>query len=189
MANATQIILDSGALEGADKFSRETAMWSPSMGSPDQVINSAKPIADARGRDTVRNSGMAYGAVALHKDSIVGAQYRLNATPHWRFLSSYSKGFDETWADEFQQIVEARFSLIADSEMCWLDAQGVNTLTGLIRLAVGVFLITGEVVGSVEWLRKPNRPLNTAFQMVNGDRLTNPNGISDSRTLRRGVRT
>ena len=75
MANATQIILDSGALEGADKFSRETAMWSPSMGSPDQVINSAKPIADARGRDTVRNSGMAYGAVALHKDSIVGAQY------------------------------------------------------------------------------------------------------------------
>lgn len=183
----TSVILDSGALEGADKFSRETALWSPSMGSPDQVINSAKPMADARGRDTVRNSGMAYGAVALHKDSIVGAQYRLNATPHWRFLSSYSKGFDETWADEFQQIVEARFSLIADSEMCWLDAQGVNTMTGLIRLAVGVFLITGEVTGSIEWLRQPNRPINTAFQMVNSDRLSNPNGVSDTRFLRRGI--
>ena len=183
----TSVILDSGALEGADKFSRETALWSPSMGSPDQVINSAKPMADARGRDTVRNSGMAYGAVALHKDSIVGAQYRLNATPHWRFLSSYSKGFDETWADEFQQIVEARFSLIADSEMCWLDAQGVNTMTGLIRLAVGVFLITGEVTGSIEWLRQPNRPINTAFQMVNSDRLSNLYGVSDTRFLRRGI--
>jgi lambda family phage portal protein len=187
MANASAIILDSGALEGADKFSRETALWSPSMGSPDQVINNAKPMADARGRDTVRNSGMAYGAVALHKDGIVGAQYRLNATPHWRFLSAYSKGFDETWADEFQQIVEARFSMLADSEKCWLDAQGVNTLTGLVRLAIGVFLITGEVIGSVEWLRKPNRPINTAFQMVSSDRLCNPNGMSDDRFMRRGV--
>jgi lambda family phage portal protein len=187
MANAAQIVLDSGALEGADKFSRETALWSPSMGSPDQVINGAKLVADARGRDTVRNSGMAYGAVALHKDSIVGAQYRLNAAPHWRFLSNYSTGFNEGWADNFQQIVEARFGLIAESEMCWLDAQGVNTLTGLVRLAIGVFLITGEVVGSVEWLRKPNRPINTAFQMVNGDRLSNPQGISDTRFLRRGV--
>ena len=187
MANSTAIVLDSGALEGADKFSRETALWSPSMGSPDQVINSAKPMADARGRDTVRNSGMAYGAVALHKDGVVGSQYRLNAIPHWRFLSNYSKGYDETWAVDFQQIVEARFSLLADSEMCWLDAQGVNTFTGLVRLAVGVFLITGEVVGSIEWLRKPNRPINTAFQMVNSDRLSNPNGMSDTRFMRRGV--
>lgn len=181
-------ILNGGALEGADRFSRETAMWRPSMRSPDDVINRAKPIADARGIDTVRNSGLAFGAVALHKDSIVGAQYRLNAQPNWQLLSQISTGFDETWAEDFQQVIEARFSLLADSNDCWLDAQRVNTFTGMIRLAVGVFLMTGEYVGACEWIMdEPDRPVNTAIQMVASDRLCNPNFISDTRYLRRGV--
>lgn len=181
------VILNGGALEGADKTTRETALWRPSMRSPDDIINRAKPSADARGQDTVRNSGLAYGAVALHKDSIVGAQYRLNAQPNWLLLSQISTGFDEVWAEEFQQIVEARFGLLADSNECWLDAQRVNTLTGMIRLAVGVFIITGELLGTAEWIQEPDRPFSTAFQMVTSDRLCNPNGISDTRFLRRGV--
>lgn len=180
-------VLNGGALEGADKFSRETALWRPSMRTPDGAINIAKPMADARGRDTVRNSGLAFGAVALHKDSIVGAQYRLNAQPNWRFLSQYSKGFDETWAEEYQQMVEARFTLIAESDKAWLDAQRVNTFTGMIRLAVGVFLITGEYIGAAEWLRAPDRPINSAVQMIASDRLCNPNNRADTRFLRRGI--
>lgn len=186
-ANPNTVVLDSGALEGVDKFSRETFLWHPSMRSPDSVINQAKPLADARGRDTVRNSGYASGAVALHKDSIVGAQYRLNAQPNWRLLSTLNKAFDEVWADEFQQTVEARFAAIADSNACWLDAQRMNTFTGMIRLAVGIFLITGEFIGTCEWLRDVSRPLYTAIQFVNGDRLCNPNGMSDTRLLRRGI--
>jgi len=181
------VILNGGALEGVDRFSRETALWRPSMRSPDDIINRAKPMADARGRDTVRNSGLAFGAVALHKDSIVGAQYRLNAQPNWQLLSQTSTGFDETWADEFQQVVEARFGLAADSNSCWFDAQRVNTFTGMIRLAIGVFLITGEVIGTAEWVRETDRPFNTTFQMVASDRLCNPNHTSDTRFLRRGV--
>lgn len=181
------VILNGGALEGVDKFSRETALWRASMRSPDDVINRAKPIADARGTDTVRNSGLASGAVALHKDSVVGAQYRLNAQPNWQLLSQMSTGFDEKWAEDFQQVVEARFGLLADSNDCWLDAQRVKTFTGQIRLAVGVFLITGEFLGTAEWLNEPDRPVQTTIQMVATDRLCNPNGRSDTRFLRRGV--
>lgn len=182
------VILNGGALEGADKFSRETALWRPSMRSMDDIISRAKPIADARGLDTARNSGLVYGAVAIHKDSIVGAQYRLNAQPNWLVLSQISTGFDETWADEFQQIMEARFGLLGDSNSGWLDAQRVNTFTGMIRLAVGVFLLTGEILGTAEWITdEPDRPFNTAFQMLTSDRLCNPNNISDTRFLRRGV--
>lgn len=181
------IVVNGGALEGADRFGRETLMWRPSMRSPDGAINSAKPMADARGRDTIRNEGQAYGAVALHKDSIVGAQYRLNAIPNWKVLSAYAKGFDSVWADEFQQAVEARFTLLGESNDCWLDAQRVNTFTGMIRLACGVFLFTGEFVGTGEWLRQPGRPINTAIQMVSSDRLCNPNNMPDTRYLRRGI--
>ena len=59
-----------GGLDGAERRSRETARWSPSMQSPDQIINSAKPLADARGRDMVQNDGYASGAANLHKDNI-----------------------------------------------------------------------------------------------------------------------
>lgn len=182
-----RIILNGGALEGADKFTRETALWHPSMRSPDAIINGAKPMADARGRDTVRNSGLAFGAVARHKDSVVGAQYRLNSRPNWRYLSQYSSGFDETWAEEYQQVVEARFNLLGDANDAWLDAMRVNTFTGMIRLAIGVFLITGEVIATAEWLRQSARPVWTAIQMVSGDRLSNPNGMPDTATMRRGI--
>lgn len=172
-----------GGLQGAQRLSRETLTWNPSMRSPDQVINIAKPTADARGRDMVWNDGNAIGAVAVHKDSIVGAFYRLNAQPNWRVL-----GADEGWAEEFQKVIEARFNLLSESPACWLDAAGTNTFTGLIRLAVGGFVYTGEVLATAEWLRSARRPINTAIQLVSPDRLSNPDGVADDRFLRRGVR-
>jgi len=171
-----------GALEGADRFSRETALWQPSFRSPDQSINPVKPLLDARGRDIVANDGYAAAGVAIHKDSIVGAQYRLNAKPAWKTL-----GFSPEWAEEFQATVEERFSLAAESPSCWFDAARVNTLTGLIRLGVGCFVMSGEVVGTAEWIRETDRPFRTAFQMISPDRLSNPDGLPDTRYLRRGV--
>lgn len=171
-----------GGLEGAERSSRELLRWTPPLISPDQQINPVKEQADARGRDSVQNDGYANGAVATHRDSIVGSQYRLNAQPEYDIL-----GADETWAEEFQRVVEGRFNLIADSPEAWLDASRMNTLTGIIRLAVGGFLMTGEVLATVEWIREQMRPCRTAIQMVSPSRLSNPDGESDNRFLRRGV--
>lgn len=177
-----------GGIEGANALDRETALWQPSMRSPDAAINTVKDTADARGRDSVQNDGYVAGAASIHKDSIVGSQFRLNSQPNWRALAAVAgKGFDEAWADEFQQAVEARFGLLADSEACWLDASRRNTLTAMVRLAIAVFLSTGEVIGTAEWIREAGRPYNTAIQFVRSTRLCNPYGNADSRTLRRGV--
>ena len=172
-----------GALEGAERNTRETMRWNPSMRSPDQAINGVKQMADARGRDMVQNDGYAAGAEAIHKDSIVGAQYRLNASPNWRVL-----GVDEGWAEEFQIAVEGRFHTIAESEECWLDAARRLTFTGMIRMAVGGFVHTGEVLGTAEWLRETRRPCRTAIQLISPDRLSNPDGMADDRFLRRGIK-
>lgn len=177
-----------GGIEGAERTTRETALWSPAMGSPDNIINRVKSVADARGRDMSNNDGYTRGAVGLTKDSIVGGHYRLNATPVVRVLSSASKGFDDVWQEEFQSVIEARFDLIAESEECWLDAAGRNTLTEQIRLAVGGDLLGGEILATAEWLDKdPTRPCKTAMQMVSPTRLSNPEGMPDTRNLRRGV--
>lgn len=190
-SNVTVTLVDSqgvpikavgGGLEGAERTTRETFAWTPPIISPDQQINPIKDMADARGRDVVQNDGYAMGAVYTHRDSIVGAQYRLNAHPDYEIL-----GADEEWAEEFQKVVESRFNLLSDSEECWFDASRMNTFTGLVRLGVGGFLMTGEVLATAEWIRESDRPFQTAVQMVSPSRLSNPDGKSDDRYLRRGV--
>lgn len=176
-----------GGLEGAERTSRETAFWMPSIISPDQQINPAKEMADARSRETLQNDGFAQGAERIHRNSIVGGQYMLNARPHWRMLQRINKAFDETWAEEFQEVVEARVNLLGNSPECWLDASGRMTFTDMIRLGVGGFVMTGEVLATAEWKRATGRPFSTAIQMISPSRLSNPDGRPDDRFLSRGV--
>lgn len=173
-----------GGYDGASRFARELASWSPPIRSADAELNPEKPSIDARSRDMVRNEAYVLGGVAVHRDSIVGGTYALNAQPDYETL-----GADEAWAEEFQRIVEAKFSLWAESSENWPDAARINTFTGLVRLAVGILTYSGEVLATVEWLRSAagRRPYNTAIQMIDLDRLSNPNDRSDTQYLRRGV--
>lgn len=171
-----------GAHEGADRTSKELMTWNPIIRSPDADIGREKKIIDARAVDLVRNTGSMRGAMVTHKDSIVGSQYRLNARPNYRVL-----GLTEDWATEFQEEVEDRFTLYAESDQCWIDAQRMNTFTGLIRMGIGMFFMTGEVLAASEWLRDRGRPYHTAFQMIDPIRLCNPNEKPDTPFLRRGV--
>jgi len=173
-----------GGLSGASKISREMALWMPDGRPADALINPNKELLDARGRDMARNDGFIGSANDLTKDSIVGGQYVLNARPD---LIMLGKGFDDTWAEEFQQVVESHFNTAGDSEHKWLDAMRVKTFTDLIRLAVGGYVLSGEVLAVAEWIRQGNRPFATAVQLVNPDRLTNPNDSDDTDNIRRGI--
>lgn len=182
-----------GGLEGAERTSREMALWRPSLGSPDQAISMGKQLADARGRDTVLNDGYAMGAMQYHKDSIVGAHFRLNSTPDWEVLrdiynpQNASPEDWQTWAEAFQLRVERRFNLTAESNNHWLDASRRMTLTEMVRVEVGSFVYTGEVLATAEWVRQAGRPYKTALQLVNPDRLSNPDYREDNATLTRGI--
>lgn len=173
-----------GGLEGAERTSRETANWNVGNVPPDRAINGVKDMGDMRAKDMVVNDGFARGAVQIGMDSIVGAQYRLNAKPAWKSIP----GADEVWAEEFAQAVEGRWALLAESQHCYLDATGMNTFTGLIRLGVASFIMTGESLVTSEWDRSAGRPLFTCFQTVDPSRLKNPNYEADKKRLRRGVK-
>jgi lambda family phage portal protein len=183
-----EVVAFGGGMEGAERNSRETALWFANRGAPDQLINFAKEEADARGRDMVLNDGFTQGVVDLYRNGIVGTQYRLNAQPNWQILSRIDPAFDETWAGEFQEYVEETFNLIGDSENCWLDAARRLTFTGQIRMAIAGWAYTGEDLATAEWIREVDRPFNTAVQHISPSRLSNPNGLMDTEVLRRGVR-
>lgn len=171
-----------GAFDGADRYDKTIALWSPALRSADMDILPNKDIANSRARDLVRNDSFYQGGSSLHKDNIVGSMFRLNAKPEAKVL-----GLDETWATEFQEEVEAKFTLAAESENNWIDASRYNTFTSMIRLGVGVYLMGGEILASVEWIRETARPFSTAIQMLELERLSNPLGEMDTPKLRGGI--
>lgn len=176
-----------GGLEGAKTTTREMMRWRPPAGSPDAIINSSKKMADDRSRDLVQNDGYLAGVLHLTRDSIIGACYRMISQPNLDVLKALDSRFDEAWMLDFQSVVEARFNLVAESRSNWLDASRKDTLTGLVRLATGIHVYTGEVLMSAEWIREGDRPFNTAVQLIAPDRLCNPNDEWDTQYLRRGV--
>lgn len=146
--------------------------WTPIIQPVNAEILPEKSVMDARGRDMVRNDGGVAGGVMLVKDSVAGVQYLLNAKPETRVL--FGKD-DDVWEAEFQEEVETKFSLWAESPNCWPDASRQNTLTGLVRLGLGGFMSGGEVLGSSEWAADDGRPFRSALLMLDPDRLCNPN--------------
>ena len=174
--------LGGGAFEGADRASRELASWAPRITSADQAISKDKTLLDGRAIDLLRNNGPTIGASNTQKDSIVGAQYRLNASPAFKYL-----GLDEGWADEFQQEVEESFTLYAESDSKWVDVERRSTLTDLIRLNIGCVFSGGEAVATMNWMGG-RRPFRSAMQVIDANRVCNPRDEVDSKYLRRGVK-
>lgn len=175
-----------GGFEAADRFDQALSMWQSPIQHPDLDILPDKEIIDGRAHDMLRNDAFIQGGSNLHKDNIVGGQYLLNCRPATKIL-----GLDEVWEEEFQEEVEEKWELDVDSADNWIDAQRTNNFTSLVRLAVGVHLAGGEVLAAVEWLRD-GRPFNTAIQMLDTARLSDPQDrvISpmDRENIRGGIR-
>ena len=173
-----------GAYEAADRWDRALASWAPAERSADGDVLPDKRLSDTRVLDAVRNDAYIRSGTRLHRDSIVGTMFVLNAKPRINVL-----GLDESWAAAFQEEVESKFELWAESENCWVDASRRNTLTSLVRLAVGVYVSAGEAFATAEWMREGDRPFRTAIQMIEPARVCNPGDRSfNDRRVRGGVR-
>ena len=184
-----------GGIEGASKTARETAMWTPSRLSPDQSINLVKDEADYRTADLATNDGLSQHAVRVQKNSIVGAQYRLNAKPDYRVIYGADTRAAQEYGEELAAVAEARFNLAAESEGCYFDAGGMMTFTEMVRLVVGSCALSGEAFGAVEY-EDPDmtRPFRTSIQMIQPGRVCNKDNLPDDNLpngnrRRRGVIT
>jgi lambda family phage portal protein len=172
-----------GGITGADRTTREMASWTPDLRPADvRLANGTKDLLDGRVRDQVTNDGFVASATDLTKDSIVGAQYVLNARPNATALEA-----PEGWAEEFQLLAETRFNLLADSEKCWFDTQRTKSLTDLVRLGLTSSMVTGEILSVAEWVREAGRPCATAITLLPPGRLCNPLDAADTLTIRGGV--
>lgn len=160
---------------------REVGLWNPSARSANADVLPQKSILDARVRDSVRNDAYASAGADIRKDSIVGSMFMLNSRPNTDVL-----GLDDVWSEEFQLEVEAKFTAFAESDRNFVDASGINNFSSLVRLAVGMSGLTGEILAVGEWI-DDGRPFKTSVQMVDLDRLSTPYEYYGNPRVRGGV--
>ncbi|WP_191569214.1 phage portal protein [Paracoccus yeei] len=171
------------AYDGASKFDQLNT-WYPPLRSADADLLPEKPTLDARSRNMFANDAYVQGGATIQKDAVVGAVYRLNAKPQTKVLWGKE---DDTWEEEFQEEVETKFSLWAESPRNWPDSRRRGTLTDLVRLAVGTHVTGGEVLGIGDW-QDDGRPYASSLLMIDADRLSNPmNGSANDKMIRGGV--
>jgi lambda family phage portal protein len=179
--------------DAADNFGSHVAAWRPYLYSPDGELNMFRDRIVARTRDLVRNDGWASGIVTRITDNAIGGHFRPTFKPDYRALAQYTgnKAFDSSWADEFGRAVEAHYRTWANDPGRYCDAQRSLTVTQMLRLALRHKLVDGDALAQVAWM--PERVgagrarYATAIQMIDPDRLSNPQQRFDSETSRGGV--
>lgn len=180
-------------LDAADIYGQHTAEWNPALWSPDATINTYRDRIVARVRDLVRNDGWASGAVTRVLDNAVGANFRPIAKPDYRALAAMTgnNAFDAVWAEEYGRAVDSYYRLWAEDVGRYCDGQRKQTLAQQLRLGFRHKIVDGDALAQVLWL--PERVgygrarYATAVQILDPDRLSNPQMSFDLRNVRGGV--
>lgn len=179
--------------DAADWHHSSVAGWEPWLWSPDTEVNIWRNRMVARMRDLVRNDGWASGSVTRLLDNAMGVVFRPRMKPDYRMLAEMTgnRDFDADWADEYGRCVEAHWRNWANDASCHCDLERRLTLPQLFRLAFRHKLIDGDALAVLHW--RPDRiapgrgRYATVVQLVDPDRLSNPNDAFDMPYIRGGV--
>ncbi|MCP1376036.1 phage portal protein [Dyella lutea] len=179
--------------DAADIYGESVAAWRPYLYSPDGEINQYRDRIVARVRDLVRNDGWASGVVTRILDNAIGGHYRPLFRPDYKALAAYTgnKAFDATWAHEFARVAEAHYRSWAYDSNHYCDAARKLNFPQLMRLAFRHNLVDGDGLAQMAWI--PERigrgraRYATAIQLIDPDRLSNPQQRFDQESSRGGV--
>lgn len=163
-------------------FGGQLAEWMPPSQGADEALLPGFRIGNARADDLVRNNAIATNAIALHQDHIIGNMFRLSYRPNWKFI-----GMREEDAQAFADDIEAAWMEYSDSARCYLDLEGKNTFTGLMREAIAVHAFAGEIFMMPVYERAAGHVFGTRFRLISPKRVENPFNGADTATRRGGV--
>lgn len=133
-------------------------------------------------RDLVRNEPVASSWINTKVSRAVGTGLALSAQPHRATL-----GWSEEQARDWKLKVQSEFSLWADSTEC--DWYGVGTFYDLQDLVLRGMLESGDTFTVLpDGERTPTMPYALRLQVLEADRVGNPNNEADTELVAGGVR-
>lgn len=165
---------------GGAGFGGQMRNWNVPSQSVDAALLPIMSKVNARTDDVVRNNGIAANGMQIHKDHIIGSEYRLSYKPNWHLLGiKPDKGFVRE--------VEAIFRDIAEDPNCFIDAEQKRTFTMIMRESIETHAYSGDIMAKPEWISRVGSPFSTAIRLVAPRRVSNPNGAMDTKDLKGGI--
>jgi lambda family phage portal protein len=178
--------------DAADLYNPQLAAWTPYLWSPDgETQQGYRDRIVSRARDVVRNDGWAQGGIQRILDNVIGADYRPISKPDYRALAHFSgnKAFDATWADEYGHAIDACWRHWSENRHC--DAMQCLTMSQIFWVAMRHKLIDGDALAVMLYRPETVGPgkarYATSVQVIDPDRLSNPQLSFDKNTQRGGV--
>ncbi len=134
----------------------------------------------ARSRDLVRNTPLAGGALNTTVTNVIGSGLSLQCA-----IDADALGLDESRAAAWQNATEREFRLWAESTDC--DVTRHQNFYGLQSLAFRASIESGDCFCLMPSVERVGSPYSIALQLLEADRICNPNFARDSATLVDGV--
>lgn len=175
-----------GGYTGARLDRLPTREWITRGQSAEVAINPDLQVLRNRSRDLARNAPIAAGAIITVTENVIGRGLALQARPDWNLL-----GMTAQSAKEWARKTESEFLLFAESLDC--DITRVQNFFSLQKLIFRSVLESGDVVVLLPMRSRPSSPYTLALQVIEGDRLANPDAQldgarrKDGKTISAGV--
>ncbi|MCK9570076.1 phage portal protein [Candidatus Pacearchaeota archaeon] len=170
----------SGGYTGASKSKRSMTSWTTGGADPDTDILYDLPTLRDRSRDLIRNAPLALGAINTAVTNVVGSGLKLQA----RIDRTVLKISDEQ-AELWEANTEYEFNLWAQSQEC--DVARTLTFGDIQKLAFLQTLENGESFALLPRFTRGGFPYATKIQLIEADRVSNPDNKSDTDTLVAGI--
>lgn len=178
---ARALLAMSGGYAGARKDRRATSEWQTSGGSADADLLPDLALLRERSRALDRDAPLARGAINTVVTNVVGTGLAPQPQIDREFL-----GLSEEEADRWEAAALRIWDLWGASKNC--DVRLVQDGVGLQELALRTVLLGGDVLAIKRFRERRGLPLGFCWQLVEGDRLTNPRFVMDGRELDNGNR-
>lgn len=169
-----------GGYAGAKIDVAQLSRWSPVAGSANADIISDLPMLRARSRDQMRNAPVALGALNTTVSHVVGTGLTYTPAIDAEFL-----GLDDKQAEKWQDNTKRRFKAWAESTDCDIARQ--LDFYGIQELAFRAYLESGDCFVITPRIARGGKPARLALQIIEADRVCNPNRAADNETTIGGM--
>lgn len=171
-----------GGMTGTSNLAQQPRFgsWRPMVRDADAVAQFELNDARLFSRDLVATAPVAAGAIATRTSYIVGSGLSLQST-----IDAEELGLDEEQVNNWQSFTERRFNLWASKPFA--DVAGELTFNEQLELLLRSHDESGDVFILLANKQRPGWPFRFATQIIEADRVCNPQGRANDAKIINGI--
>lgn len=177
---AKTMLAAAGGYAGASRKRASMRDWTPPANDAVTDTNPDLPDLRARSRDLSRNSMLGAGAIKNVVSHAIGTGLSYQSR-----IDAALLGLDDAQAAAWQDDTERRYRLFWESTNC--DVTRTQNGYGLQSTALTSMLESGDLLALMVSVSRPNWPYAMAVQLVEADRLCNPEFSQDTDSRVAGI--